>query len=142
MFCRQEAAQLREHLDEIRKFNAELYIVGSGTQAMAKEFRETFAPDVKVLVDPERKAYAAAGLRRGLWATLHPRVIVPGARLFFGGGARQGRVQGDPLQQGGLLVVAPPGKAAYAYANNHSADRAPAADWLAALREAAKEIER
>lgn len=142
MFCRQEAAQLRVHLDEIRKHNAELYVVGSGTAAMAKDFRATFAPDVKVLVDPERTAYAAAGLRRGLWATLHPRVIVPGAKLFFGGGAKQGRVQGDPLQQGGLLVVAPPGRTVYTYANRHSADRAPAADWLAALREAAKEAER
>ena len=66
MFCREQVAQLRDRADEIRGAGAELVIVGNGAASFGKAFSEDYGLDGPVLVDPELRAYRAAGLRRGL----------------------------------------------------------------------------
>ena len=71
---------------------------------MAAAFAAEWAGPHPVLSDPSRAVFAAAGMRRSLFATLHWRLLVNAWRAFRSG-FRQGKVQGDPWQQGGVLVL-------------------------------------
>jgi hypothetical protein len=104
---------LRGRLEEIRASGAELVIVGNGSASFARAFREDFHLEgVTLLVDPELRAYRAAGLRRGRVEALSPRL--PGQALrALRGGFRQGAVQGDPWQLGGAFVIRPDGSLAF-----------------------------
>lgn len=124
---------MRPHLQEARRKGANVAIIGNGLPAMAKSFarRMELGPDTLLLTDPRRESYRHAGFRRGLWATLGPRALLkllPALRRF---GAR--RIQGDPWQQGGTLVVAKGGEVLFRYASQHQGDRPRPLDVLAAL---------
>lgn len=103
MFCRERAAQLRRRDAELAFAAAKLLFVGTGTPAMAADFAATHAGPHPVLSDPARRAFAAAGMRRTWLSSLHPRMLRNVWRALRAG-FRQGRVLGDPWQQGGVLV--------------------------------------
>jgi dehydrogenase/reductase SDR family member 12 len=123
---------LRERSDEIRQRGAELVIVGNGSRSFAAAFREDFALDGPLFVDPELRAYRAAGLRRGRVELLSPRLPRNALRALLGG-SRQTGVQGDPWQLGGVFVIRPDGALAYRYTSREAGDHAPVDDVLAAL---------
>ena len=94
---------MRGHEDRMEQLGARLVFVGSGTPAMAADFKERFSVVPPVLVDTSRQAFAAAAMRRSLFSTLHWRSLRSAIRAYRAG-FRQGRVLGDPWQQGGVLV--------------------------------------
>jgi dehydrogenase/reductase SDR family protein 12 len=123
---------LRDRIDDIRARGAELVIVGNGAPHFAAAFREDFGLDGPLLVDPELRAYRAAGLRRGRVELLSPRL--PGNALrALRSGARQGAIQGDPWQLGGVFVIRPGGDLAYRYVSREAGDHPPVEAILAAL---------
>ena len=121
-----------EALDEIRRRGAELVIVGNGRPEHAADFREAQRIECPLFVDPDLKAYAAAGLKRGVLSSLNPRVVARGLRAFSAG-QRQGATQGDPWQQGGVFVVTPEGKVLFSHVSEEAGDHPAVADVLAAL---------
>jgi NAD(P)-dependent dehydrogenase (short-subunit alcohol dehydrogenase family)/peroxiredoxin len=127
---------LRDRIDEIRGRGAELVLVGSGARHFAAAFREDKGLDCPVLVDPDLRAYRAAGLRRGRVELLSPRLPVNAARAFSKG-FRQTSVQGDPWQLGGVFVIRPTGDLTYRYVSREAGDHPPVDDVLAALSETA-----
>jgi NAD(P)-dependent dehydrogenase (short-subunit alcohol dehydrogenase family) len=140
MFCREQVAQLRDAQDEIRERGAELVIVGNGATHFAKAFREDFALDGPLIIDPELRAYRAAGLRRGRVEALSPRVPWNALRALRNG-ARQHAVQGDPWQLGGVFVIRPDGALAFQHRSREAGDHPPVAEVLAALPPTAPSIE-
>jgi NAD(P)-dependent dehydrogenase (short-subunit alcohol dehydrogenase family) len=126
---------LRDHLDEVRDGGADLIIVGNGSARFAAAFRQEFhldVPGVVLLTDPDLVAYRAAGMRRGRVELLSPRVPLHAVRAFWKG-ARQGSVQGDPWQLGGVLVVRPGGALTYRYVSREAGDHPPVGAVLDAL---------
>jgi NAD(P)-dependent dehydrogenase (short-subunit alcohol dehydrogenase family) len=123
---------LRDRIDEIRDRDAELVIVGNGAGHFARAFREELDLDCPVLVDPELKAYRAAGMRRGYVEALSPRVPLRGLQAFYSG-ARQSGVKGDPWQLGGVFVIRPEHRLTYAYRSNVAGDHPPIDEVLSAL---------
>lgn len=79
---------------------------------MAQDFARTHAGPFPVLSDVKKRTYAAAGMKRSGWAMLHPRMLKNLWRALRRG-FRQGRVQGDPFQQGGAFVFGPDGRVLY-----------------------------
>ncbi len=132
--------QLRDKVDEIRARGAELVIVGNGAASFAAAFREDFALDCPLLVDPELRAYRAAGLRRGRAELLSPRLPLNAIRALRSG-ARQSGVQGDPWQLGGVFVIRPGGSLMYRYVSREAGDHAPVNDVLAALDEGSEPLQ-
>jgi NAD(P)-dependent dehydrogenase (short-subunit alcohol dehydrogenase family) len=131
---------LRGRIDEIRARGGELVIVGNGAAHFAAAFREDYKLDGPLLVDPELRAYRAVGLRRGRVEALSPRL--PGNALrALRGGSRQGAIQGDPWQLGGVFVIRPDGELAYRYVSREAGDHPPAYDILAALADDAANVE-
>lgn len=112
---------------------ARLVLVGSGTPAHARHFGEREAAGLEVLADPSLETYEALGLKRGVGATLGPRSVVAGARSMLRGHV-QGKLRGDPWQQGGLFVVAPGGEILFAQRNADAAERPRLDAALKALR--------
>ncbi len=99
---------MRRRDQELAAVGAKVVFVGTGTPAMANDFATSWAGEHVVLSDQDRKTFFAAGMRRGLGATLHWRLFRNAWRAFRAG-FRQTKVQGDPWQQGGVLVIEPGG---------------------------------
>ncbi len=127
---------MRDRIDEIRARGAELALVGNGAENFAAAFREEFDLDGPLLVDPELRAYRAAGLRRGRVEALSPRLPIHAFRALRAGW-RQWSVQGDPWQLGGVFVIQPGGELSYRYVSREAGDHAPAEEILDALPEPA-----
>lgn len=132
MFCREQAVQLHRERDAILKKKAELVFVGNGNRHFATGFKDQFGIEAPLYVDPKLDSYRALELRRPLLGLLDPRVWTAGARALRGG-ARQGTVQGDAFQLGGVLVVRKGGLIAYRYASQTAGDHPPVSEVLAAL---------
>jgi NAD(P)-dependent dehydrogenase (short-subunit alcohol dehydrogenase family) len=125
---------LRDRIEDIRARGAELVIVGNGARHFAASFREDFRLDCPLLVDPELRAYRAAGLRRGRVELLSPRLPLNALRALRSG-ARQTSVEGDPWQLGGVFVIRPDGALGYRYLSREAGDHPPVDDVLRALDE-------
>jgi NAD(P)-dependent dehydrogenase (short-subunit alcohol dehydrogenase family)/peroxiredoxin len=130
---------LRDRIDEIRARGAELVIVGNGAANFAAAFREDFELECPILVDPELRAYRAAGLRRGRVELLSPRLPLNALRALRSG-SRQTGVQGDPWQLGGVFVIRPDGDLTYRYVSREAGDHPPVDEILAALEKDATPI--
>lgn len=125
---------MRDRVEDIRSRGAELVIVGNGAANFAAAFREDFSLDGPLLVDPELRAYRAAGLRRGRVELLSPRLPLNALRALRGG-YRQTDVQGDPWQLGGVFVIRPDGALLYRHESREAGDHAPIDALLDALEQ-------
>jgi len=123
---------LRDKLHRIHALGAELCVVGNGQPMHAQDFREREHLTFPLLVDPDLEAYAAAGLRRGVGSTFSPRVLVNAVRALSGGHL-QGKTQGDPWQQGGAFVIAPPDRVLFEHISRAAGDHPRLEPILAAL---------
>lgn len=132
MFCREQVAQLRDAVSEIRRRGAELVVVGNGSTHFAKAFREDERIEFPLFTDPSLATHAVMGLRRDLGSTLNPKALT-GAVRALRKGFRQEKVQGDPWQQGGVFVIAPPDTERFAYVSQAAGDHPSVAMILAAL---------
>lgn len=123
---------MRARLDQIREAGAQLVLVGNGTPQQAAAFQRRYAPDVAVYTDPSLESYRALGLRRSLAATLSIGSGLAALRAHLRGN-RQGRLQGDPWQQGGLCLVAAGGQLLHVQRNRDAGERPYLDAVLAAL---------
>lgn len=127
-------AELRSQLPAIRRAGADVAIVGTGSPSEAKAIqKELQIPDVRIFSDPKGMAYERAGLRRGILPLLRPRAVGNYLRAFFSGYVPR-KVQGDSLQQGGVLVVRPGGTVAYAFRSRVAGDAPPLGEILGVLQ--------
>lgn len=100
----------------LRGRGADLVVVGCGSRAQARAFREEVSWDGPLFVDRSRRSYRALGFRRGVWKTVGPASLGHAVRALKAG-FRQRGVKGDPWQLGGVLVVLPGGEVAYRFAS-------------------------
>lgn len=125
--------QLQRHLDEIHAAHGEVFVIGNGAPNFIAGFRETTKFTGAVYTDPSLDVYRAAQLKRGVLATVNfgsaLRTIGSLRRGF-----RQGRQQGDQLQQGGALVIAPDGRVIYQQISSGPGDNADPTALVQALR--------
>jgi dehydrogenase/reductase SDR family protein 12 len=133
-------AQLRDRIDEIHARGAELVIVGNGAPHFAAAFREDYQLDCPLLVDPELRAYRAAGLRRGRVEALSPRLPWNALRALRAG-SRQGAIEGDLWQLGGVFAIRRDGELAYRYVSREAGDHPRVDDIVAALADDAAKVE-
>ena len=123
---------MRDALPEIRRRGAELIIVGNGRPEHAIDFRDSEHVESPLYVDPELRAYAAAGLKRGLRSSLSVGVLLRGLRAF-GEGKRQGATMGDPWQQGGVFIIRPGNLVDFSYISAEAGDHPSVEAILSAL---------
>ncbi len=135
MFCRQQVAEFRPHVDEVKQAGLELAIIGSGTPHFAKAFLEDLKlGDLPVYCDQELKSFAAAELRRSWGTVLDPRALAKGLVAMK---YKQKKTMGDATQQGGVLIVRPDGTIPYHFVSRFAGDHAKNATILAEVKKAA-----
>ncbi len=135
LFCRQQIAELAPYGDRIRSLGAELVVIGHGTLEETRAFRDEHQLPFALFTDPGREAYCALGMQRGRRAILSPRVAARAATALWRG-FRQTHIAGDPLQQGGVVVVRRGGEEIYRFISRDAGDHPPAPDILKALESA------
>jgi hypothetical protein len=127
--------QLRHELETIHRYGAELVLVGNGIPAQAKVFQKHMQLATPLFVDPQLALYRALGMRRSIWRTIGPSAWGNFLRALRAG-SRQQQLQGDPWQQGGVLIVLPDGRVVYCYRSKVAGDHPPIRAVLEALRSA------
>jgi len=132
MFCREQVAQFLDVADDIRARGAELVLVSTGAPYFAKAFKEDRNIQVPLVTDPSGKLYENAEWSKSVGSTFS-RKTLKNSKRALAGGFKQGRTQGRPFQQGGVLVVRPDQSVAYRYASEVAGDHPDPAEALAAL---------
>lgn len=124
--------QLHHGIEAIRGAGAELHVIGNGAPMFMAGFRETTGFAGPLYTDPSLEIYRAAELRRGL-ASVFTLGTLSRSIGSLRRGFRQGRIQGDALQQGGALVVDRDGSVRWHHISKGPGDNASVAQILAAL---------
>ncbi len=124
--------QLHRDLDKIHGAGAELHVIGNGSPSFIEGFREETRWTGPIYTDPSLAVYQAAELKRGIANTFDPRALGGTIKAFLRGG-RQGRMQGDPWQQGGVLVIGRDGSVLLQDVSDRPGDNATGAEIVAAL---------
>lgn len=125
---------MRDAFDAINARNVRLVVIGNGQPWHARAFREVEGILFDLWVDPEMKAYRAAGLKRGFTRVFSWRMFGHIWRAMRGG-FRQKGVQGDPWQLGGAFVITPDGKTVYEHVSREAGDHATVPELLQVLDE-------
>lgn len=125
--------QLHRRIDQIHAAGAELIVIGNGSPSFMAGFRETTGYDGALFTDPSLEVYKAAGLKRGVTKVFNPRAGLA-ALGALKGGFRQGRTQGDALQQGGTLVVSSRGDVLWAHVDRFAGDHTDPDEIVRAIR--------
>ena len=123
---------MRDNVDRIRDLGAELVVVGNGNPSQATAFRDAMEIDFPLLIDPSRRTYRAASLKRSVGSSFNLGLL-SNARRAFKKGFRQQGVQGDAWQQGGVFVLAAGGDVVYSQRSETAGDHADPKQVLEAL---------
>ncbi|HNR02285.1 MAG TPA: peroxiredoxin-like family protein [Anaerolineaceae bacterium] len=127
--------QCKEMLDELVSGKAEieaaglnLVVITQGTPESTALFAADFAPGLRTLADPERKAYEAYGLERGtLFQTfLNPRVWSAISRARKKGYRVENPPESqDAMQMSGTFIISKDGRIVLPFYYDHIADHPP-----------------
>lgn len=124
--------QLHRDIAPLAAAGADVHVIGNGAPTFIVGFREVTGYTGPLYTDPSLATYRAAELRRGLGTVLTLGTLTRSVGAFRRG-FRQGSVQGDPLQQGGTLIVDTSGVVLFQHIADGPGDHARTADMLAAL---------
>jgi hypothetical protein len=124
---------LRGHEERFHRAGAALAAVGLGDRHYARRFREEAGIGFPLLLDEERRAYRAAGLRQANLLHVLRRDNSRARARAQAAGHRQRRLGKDPFQLGGSFVFAPGNVDLYAHLSETFGDNAPVEDLLHAV---------
>lgn len=125
---------MRDHEDEIEQAGAKLAAVGLGDRHYGSIFKEQTGITFPLLVDEDRKAYGAAGLKVGSMLHLLRKDNAIARKRAAAAGHRQRRLGKNPFQLGGSFVFGPGNVDLYAHLSETFGDNANPVDLVAVLR--------
>jgi len=124
---------LREHGHEFKEKGANLVAVGLGDPNYARIFREETGIKFPLMVDEQRRAYRAVGLRKANLLHLFRGDNAQARRRARTAGHQQQHAGRNPFQLGGSFVFAPGDVDRYAHISQTFGDNAATQDLLAAI---------
>ena len=130
--CKEMLEELVNGRKRIKKAGLDIAVISQGVPDEAALFAEKFAPGLKVLCDPQRKAYRAYGLERGnLFQTfLNPKVWKAVSKSRRKGYEVEQPPEGqDAMQMSGTFIINTRGHVLLPFYYDHIADH-PSLDLL------------
>jgi hypothetical protein len=124
---------LREHEVEFQNLGAKLAAIGLGDRNYAKLFREETGITFPLLIDEDRIAYRAAGLRKGNLLHIFRRDNGEARARAKAAGHRQLRLGRDPFQLGASFIFLPGNRDLYTHISKTFGDNAAPEALIAAL---------
>jgi len=125
---------LRAHEDTFRAAGARLAAIGLGDRTYARAFREETGIDFPLLIDEQRTAYRAAGLRTASLLHLLRRDNFAARARAKAAGQSQHRLGQNPFQLGGSFVFGPGNVDRFAHVSETFGDNASPEALLAEVR--------
>ncbi len=125
---------MREHEPQFKDAGARLAAVGLGDRTYARYFREKVGISFPLLVDEQREAYRAVGLRKGSLLHVFRSDNAAGRKRARAAGHRQQRFGKNPFQLGGSFVFGPGNVDLYTHVSETFQDNASPEVLLAAAR--------
>jgi AhpC/TSA antioxidant enzyme len=98
---------LREYEQKLKEKGARIAVVGLGDVQYARAFREDTGITFPLLIDEQKEAYRAVGLKKASLLHLLRKDNALARKRAKAGGHRQLRLGKDPLQLGGTFVFGP-----------------------------------
>jgi peroxiredoxin len=126
--CKEMLEELVAGKDRLEKAGLAIAVVTQGTPEETAEFARQYAPGLRLLADPERKAYRAYGLERGnLFQTLlNPKVwSAVSASRKKGYKVEMPPAGQDAMQMSGTFIIGPTGQIELPYYYDDIADHPP-----------------
>lgn len=124
---------MREHAAEFGARGATLAAIGLGDTHYAAAFRQETGIAFPLLIDADRQAYRAAGLKSANILHLLRSDNAAYRKRATAGGHRQHKLGSNPFQLGGSFVFGPGNVDRYAHISQTFGDNAPMGALLAAL---------
>jgi len=125
---------LRDHEAEFQAAGAGLASIGLGDRNYARMFREETGIPFPLLIDEERIAYRAAGLKSANILHMFRRDNAAARERARAGGFSQKKLGKNPFQLGGSFVFAPGNIDLYAHVSKTFGDNARISELLEAIR--------
>lgn len=126
---------MREHEAEFRSKGANLAAIGLGDRNYARMFRDDTGIAFPLLVDEQRLAYRAAGLRSANLLHLFRSDNAAARRRAKAGGHRQHKLGPNPFQLGASFIFGPGNVDLYAHPSATFGDNASPEEILRSLPE-------
>ncbi len=126
--CKEMLDELTAGKEAIEKAGLGIAVIMQGTPEATGAFAEKFAPGLRVLADPERKAYASFGLERGnLFQTaINPKIWRAISKSREKGYRVEPPPEGqDAMQMSGTFIIGTDGKIQLPYYYDNIADHPP-----------------
>ncbi len=124
---------MRGHQFEFDARGAKLAAIGLGNEQYARLFREESGITFPLLIDSERRAYRAVGLKSANILHLFRSDNAEYRKRAKAGGFTQHKTGKNPFQLGGSFVFGPGNVDRYAHISQTFGDNAPVSELLAAL---------
>jgi hypothetical protein len=124
---------LREHEQAFRERGVNLAAIGLGDANYARLFREDTGITFPLLIDEQRQAYRAAGLRNANLLHLLRSENKAARDRARSGGYRQHKLGENPFQLGGSFIFGPGDVDRYVHASRTFGDNAPVEDLFGGL---------
>ena len=125
---------MREHESEFQKLGARLAAIGLGDRNYAKRFRDETGITFPLLIDEDRQAYRAAGLRKGNLLHIFRRDNSQARARAKAAGFRQQSLGRDPFQLGASFIFLPGNRDLFVHLSKTFGDNASPEALIAALK--------
>ena len=132
MLCRQQVAELSNYEHQFAEKGGRIVVIGPGEASHLPDFREVTGYRSDLFADPMRGTYQVLGFTSGI-SKLFGIKPLQGAISALKSGIRPGTLQGNALQLGGAVVVAPDDKLRYLFREKQAGDHPPVAELLGAI---------
>ena len=127
---------MREHEQEFQKAGARLAAIGLGDMNYARLFREETGIRFPLLVDADRKAYRASGLRSANLLHLLRSDNAKARTRAKSAGHRQHKLGQNPFQLGASFIFAPGNRDLFVHLSQTFGDNAEPERLLSAMSSA------
>ena len=128
--------QLQQASDEFERRGVQVLVVTFEKPVHARQYSADFSLRWPLLIDQDRRLYAAYGMEAGQWRKLlGPKACLTYARLLVRG-RRLRRVHGDVRQLGGNVVIDAEGVVRFHHVAHSPADRPGVTELLSVIDDA------
>ena len=128
--------QLQQASDEFERRGVQVLVVTFEKPVHARQYSADFSLRWPLLIDQDRRLYAAYGMEAGQWRKLlGPKACLTYARLLVRG-RRLRRVHGDVRQLGGNVVIDAEGVVRFHHVAHSPADRPDVTELLGVIDDA------
>jgi peroxiredoxin len=131
MICRRQVVDIQEQMNTFNQLNVRIVVIGNGFPNFIEGFRNDTGYTGDLYTDPSLKSYQLLNFKNSVTSLLGFKTIKSAVHALSTGYLQKG-IQGDALQQGGVVVIDSAGEPVYFYANSEAGDHAPLNDIIQA----------